>query len=286
MPFKIVKEKDGWFVINSITNKKYNKQPHKRKIDASNHMKALYSNIEEGGILNPVSFIKDRISGFTKGKRYDYSPSVRDYLAKNGNNRIIDIQLYRTPLQKWITKVLNGMSLTQFNNEMKKRGFDEMYHLFIKVRFQGGFARIEKNEVIEIQDWNPKYETDQNAQTMHIQMDNNILNRDNGDGTFGITINSLLNDTRKAIGDELYFMYDPFENNCQNFIINILNFNGLLDINPKAKDFIYQDITGLDKQLPFTHTIAKGITDLGAKVNILLKGRGLDLIFENEHIGY
>ena len=177
---------------------------------------------------------------------------------------------------------------------MKKRGYDNMFHLFVKLTFDINgvrrFARLEKNEVIMLQEWNPKFETDQNAEKLNIAMNNEILNKDNGDGTFGLTIQSLLDNTRKKIGDSAFFMYDPFGGidnknggNCQAFIYNVLDANGLLPDNKEARDFIYQDITGLDKQLPFTYKAAKTITDLGAKFDILLRGRGL---FQEHDLGY
>ena len=313
MPYEIVKSESpkGWFVV-SPDGTKHSKKPFKTKKEANAQMRALYVHMPqghaperrrirqrkhqqvEGGIFNPIKFIKERISGFTEGKRMDYTPSVRDYLKKNGLGRITNITLYRTPLQEWINKALSGLSIGQFNEEMKKRGFDAMFHLFVKLTFDLNgvrrFARLEKNEVIMLQEWNPKFETDQNAEKMNIVMNNQILNKDNGDGTFGLTIQSLLDNTKKAIGDEAFFMYDPFGGydnkkggNCQAFIYNVLNANGLLPDNKEAKDFLYQDISGLDKQLPFTYKAAKAITDLGSKFEILLHGRGL---FEEHNLGY
>jgi hypothetical protein len=303
MPYEVVKSESpkGWFVV-SPDGKQHSKKPFKTKKEAMTQMRALYANMPmkerkrirkhqqvKGGIFNPIKFIKERISGFTEGKRKDYTPSVRDYLKQNGLGRITNITIYRTPLEKWINKALAGLSLNQFNEEMKKRGYDSMFHLFVKLTFDLNgvrrFARLEKNEVIMLQEWNPKFETEQNVQKMNIVMNNQILNKDNGDGTFGITLQSLLDTTRKKMGDEKFFMYDPFTNNCQNFIYNVLDANGLLPDNKEVKDFLYQDITGLDKQLPFTHKVAKAITDLGAKFDVLKFGRGLDFTQEHE-LGY
>ena len=295
MPYKIIKSESpkGWYVV-SARGKHQSKKPHKTKKEAMAQMKALYANMPsdekhqvEGGIVNPFTWIKERISGFTEGKRMDYTPSVRDYLKKNGSGRITNITIYRTPLQSWINKALAGLSVGQFNEEMKKRGYDSMFHLFIKLTYDLNgvrrFARLEKNEVIMLKEWEPKFESEQNAEKMNIVMNNDILNRKNADGSFGVTIQSLLDTTRQKIGDSEFFLYDPFKNNCQNFILNVLTANNLLPANPEAKDFIYQDITGLDKQLPFTHKIASAITDLGAKFDILLHGKGLMI---EHNLGY
>jgi hypothetical protein len=298
MPYEVVKSETpkGWFVV-SPDGKQHSKKPFKTKKEAMVQMRALYANMPmkerkrikqvKGGIFNPITFIKERISGFTEGKRMDYTPSVRNYLKQNGLGRITNITIYRTPLQTAINLALAGISLNEFNEQMKKRGYDAMFHLFVKLTFDLNgvrrFARLEKNEVIMLLEWNPKFETDQNAEKLNIAMNNEILNKDNGDGTFGLTIQSLLDNTRKKIGDDLFFLYDPFNNNCQNFIYNVLDCNGLLPDNKEARDFIYQDITGLDKQLPFTYKAAKTITDLGAKFDILLRGRGL---FQEHDLGY
>jgi hypothetical protein len=311
MPYEVVKSEipKGWFVV-SPNGKQHSKKPFRTKAEAIAHRKALYANMPirerkqmrqrkqqqvEGGVFNPITFIKERISGFTEGKRMDYTPSVRDYLKQNGLGRITNITIYRTPLQTAINLALAGISLNEFNEQMKKRGYDAMFHLFVKLTFDINgvrrFARLEKNEVIMLQEWNPKFETDQNAEKLNIAMNNQILNKDNGDGTFGLTIQSLLDNTRKKIGDSAFFMYDPFGGidnknggNCQAFIYNVLDANGLLPDNKEARDFIYQDITGLDKQLPFTYKAAKAITDLGAKFDILKFGRGLD--FTEHDLGY
>jgi|TARA_R110002020_G_scaffold50665_5_gene142859 hypothetical protein len=44
MPFAITKDKQGYWVINSTTKKRYNKKPHKTKAQAQKHLTAISIN--------------------------------------------------------------------------------------------------------------------------------------------------------------------------------------------------------------------------------------------------
>jgi hypothetical protein len=81
-----------------------------------------------------------------------------------------------------------------------------------------------------------------------------------------ITVNELFERTKQRIGDRDFFTYDPFNNNCQNFITQLLKTMNLS--NQTSSSFVYQDIKGLREDLPgYTKYLAKGLTDIGAFVN-------------------
>jgi len=91
-----------------------------------------------------------------------------------------------------------------------------------------------------------------------------------------ITFGTLLGNAQKSVSVEEYFRYDPLTNNCQNYIITVLKANGILALNPKAQDFVYQDLGTLKAELPtYAQTIMKRLTDIAGRADIALHGYGL-----------
>jgi hypothetical protein len=82
-----------------------------------------------------------------------------------------------------------------------------------------------------------------------------------------ITLNEMVNRTRTMMGDEKFFTYDAFANNCQVFVKSLLQSVGLLT--PQAMSFLFQPVDKLLKELPgYTSKVARFVTDLGG----LMKG--------------
>jgi len=44
MPWKVVKRESGWYVVKEGSGKPVHKKPHKTRIEAIRHLKALYAN--------------------------------------------------------------------------------------------------------------------------------------------------------------------------------------------------------------------------------------------------
>ena len=83
------------------------------------------------------------------------------------------------------------------------------------------------------------------------------------------TINEMLEKARNNVGDHLFFSYDAFKNNCQNFIKYCLEAEGLFT--PQARDFLYQDIEELSKEMQqYVKTTANVLTYTGAVANKLM----------------
>ena len=81
-----------------------------------------------------------------------------------------------------------------------------------------------------------------------------------------LTLEELVKKPLERIGKEKYFVYDPFKQNCQIFIRDILTTFGLYS--KRVDDFVYQDITDIVKGLPwYVKYVAKGVTDLDATVS-------------------
>lgn len=91
-----------------------------------------------------------------------------------------------------------------------------------------------------------------------------------------ITLDILINNTKKYMGDKRFYDYEAFTNNCQMFIESILKANNLYT--EQAGDFLMQKIEGLHNDLnntgfSYVPKVVKKITDLGSIVSRLI-GKG------------
>jgi hypothetical protein len=79
-----------------------------------------------------------------------------------------------------------------------------------------------------------------------------------------ITLFDLMNNARRRFGESRYFSYDGFKNNCQDFLMMLLNASGLETADNKA--FIKQPLEQLIKKLPsYVPKVAKVVTDVANK---------------------
>ena len=226
-------------------------------------LKPKYQHLKGSGILSRfITKTKDKVIDVFSPRLNDYNNQTKRMLAKYGHEQIISMSIYRTPIPNMINKVINMISLGQWEQLKKKFGFDKFFHLALVLTLKNNKNIIvEKNEVINVSD---SYKTNSNTEVLPIEDYANII---------PTNINALLDRTRKAFNNDLlYFGYDAFTNNCQVFIKNILVSNGLY--NMKINNFLFQDIQQLTKELnPLTKGIMRGTTNIAATVNKLL-GKG------------
>lgn len=213
-----------------------------------------------------ASKVVSRVRDVSKGIRNDFSPSVRDLLAKIGNRPVVQLYVRRDPIVSLLNSALNFISRGKWNEVRAKYNYDKLFHLGLEAVVKmddandvlGRFV-MEKNEVINVS--YAKGFTDK-TEIMEVPLHG------------GITINELLGGARKVMGDK-FFPYDPFHNNCQDFIMAILNGSGLAT--PALTQFVKQPLEGVISELPgYTGKIAKTITNIGALANVALEGRGMN----------
>jgi hypothetical protein len=183
-----------------------------------------------------------------------YPPRVQDFLNKYGNDLISNITLRRAPIKGIINTLLNWISLGKWDELRKKYGYDTFYHLSMVFDVSNTSAVLEKNQIINL------------ATGYNQQPDTQILRIQNP----SVTVNELLDRTRKQMGDTNFFTYDAFTNNCQVFLLNVLKANSMLT--PTAQDFILQPIDKLVNELPsYMKPVAKTLTDIAAIGDIALQ---------------
>lgn len=232
---------------------------------SNNYIKDYSDDYVEGGRLGVP--LKDRFRAVKRGIRQDYSHSVYEYILRHYSDEIFRIEVCRRPISSAINTALNLMSLGKWNKMKHKYGYDTFYHLFIVAHMKSGNRIIiEKNAVINVGDFK-KFHS--NERCVPVPMNNFIK------------LGEFMKRGEAHMKDRNYFTYDPFKNNCQVFVFNMLRGNGLL--NEKLKDFILQDIDGIvSAQKPFLPKVAKAITDVGGLADKFLEGEtSRDEIKEN-----
>lgn len=223
-----------------------------------------------GDLWNAAKSVGKKVVGTIRnvvstGVRQDYPPYVRSLLSQIGNLPITEMYVRREPIQSLLNKALNFITRGKWSEAKSKYSYDSLFHLGLEVVVRMSESNninkryvIEKNAVIEI---SPAKAFEKDTEIMPVPM--------NGQGH---TINGLLNGARAVMGAK-FFPYDPFQNNCQDFIMGILTGNGLG--NQDVYNFVKQPIEELVKELPsYTGKVAKTITDLGGLVNTAIYGQG------------
>jgi hypothetical protein len=86
------------------------------------------------------------------------------------------------------------------------------------------------------------------------------------------TIFEMLEKARADVGDNKFFEYDAFRNNCQWFISYLLKGQGLYG--EREKEFVFQDISSIVAELPsYVTDFQRGVTDITATFNKITGGR-------------
>lgn len=179
-----------------------------------------------------------------------------DTIRKFGDNKIKSIRIERTPLGQGINTAGDVLTMGWFSNKIKSLGFDRLFHLALVLTLDNGREVIyEKNEQIYIK---TRWQKSDKTEIMKLP-----FNQDN------LTINLMIERTRKRLGDGSFFDYDAYKNNCQHFIKTSLETSGLLT--PEAKEFLYQDLEELYDEMkdkyPALPFITKALTRTQALLN-------------------
>jgi hypothetical protein len=187
---------------------------------------------------------------------------VRRFIEDNGNKRIESITVYRQPIMSIISKLLNILSLGRWDQAKSKIGYDDLYHLYMIVQFNDDTrAIIEKNQDVNVTD--DIKTRDANTNSIAIDMKGRQP-----------TLFELLDNTRKGMGDSRFYSYDFRSNNCQDFLLAILQYNGMSS--PQATSFIKQPLDQLVKTLPPDVAInATAGTKAASYINRFLQAIGM-----------
>jgi hypothetical protein len=211
-----------------------------------NHFKA-----QHGGKFITFPYVAS-FGGSVVDFRQNYPVNVQKYV--NDETPIKSLIICREPISNAINGLLNIVSLGGWNRAKKELGYDKLFHLYFIIN---GNLKLERNHVVTMGPSSLK----SNAERMYVNLPPGKP----------ITIGELLQKTAQLVGPDLQ-RYDPSSRNCQEFIIQVLRANGLL--NDTYKAFVLQDIESIFKKVPkYVHWIGQLTTDAANKLEEL-RGNG------------
>lgn len=174
-------------------------------------------------------------------------------LEHYGNFVITGLVVRRDPLNTVLTRTLNVLSLGAFEKAQRELGYDKLFHLSLVIELKKPMGRktqlfIEKNEVVNV---DLGRAPDPKSEFAYPQTP-----------VPPVTFRQFIQNAIDLKGDQL-FVYDAFQNNCQDFIITLLRANNVLT--PKVEEFVKQDAQAIAKRLPsFLPSAMRTITDIAA----------------------
>ncbi len=214
-------------------------------------LKEEHNHLEGAGIKDFIYKPIRKIKEYFK-PRQGYNNTTTKNLKLFGDLPIKSLQIVRTPIMNAIDKVLNIVSLGKWSQLKKEYSFDKLFHLALIANVGNKNLVIEKNEVINV---STSYKMSKDSEVMEIPLNGKIF-----------TTNEMLKKTLERIGSEKFYLYDGFKFNCQVFVRDCLESEGLYS--EQAKEFLFQDLEELAKKMPaFSKKIMNITTDLGASVN-------------------
>lgn len=178
----------------------------------------------------------------------DYPPSVKAYLRAHGSTPITSIKIFRHPIPNFIDRALDFVSLGKWSQLKAKYNYEKFYHLGLILN---NSIQLEREQTMKLHGTRPNKNDEFYPVTY----------------SKPITLSELLDTTVKQVGTR-FFRYSAFDNNCQEFVTQVLRANGLLT--PGASAFINQPVDQLVKELPgFIPRAAQLLTDVGGVADSL-----------------
>ena len=194
----------------------------------------------------------EKKAGKIIGAKLSFSNQIKKILDKYGNQKIRAIRIGRRPINSLVEKAFDIISLGKWSKLKNQYYYDRLFHLFLVITMDdGNVISFEKNSIVTMTDKDPRCSM-KDTECLELEYP-----------TDSITLDELVNKPLDRIGKEKYFVYHPFDQNCQIFLRDVLTTSGLYS--KKAEEFIYQDITEIVKRLPwYVKWVAKGVTDIDA----------------------
>lgn len=185
--------------------------------------------------------------------KHDYNKISRETLTKYGDILITRLEVRRHPLSSVLHKLLKFVTLG------KNLKYDTFFHLsLIATLANGKRIIIEKLETINI---SPNFESSNEDVYLNVP-----LNKKN------LTINNLVTDGRKYAGEDKWWSYNAFFNNCQYLIKYILIPASLYD--NVIDKFVFQDLKLLIEHTPsFAKFLVNAATTTAAVINKYIAGK-------------
>ena len=225
-----------------------------------------------GGIVSSTTnFIKSvgrkskEIVGKVISGNTGLPPAVKKILDKHGSQLIKEITIVRNPVGSALVSALSVASMGEFKKNLKASPYDKLFHLKLVITLQNGMkVSLEKVERVSMT-INPKKVKGEEELHMAIQKQ--------------LTLDQLYHNGEMKMGDKFY-PYSARDNNCQDFVMAILEGSGLASA--REKEFVKQNTTDLFGDDDFVRKLSNTLTDVGARFNVLLQGGAIKGIFRKK----
>lgn len=173
-------------------------------------------------------------------------PRVRALLSQVGDEEIKSITLFRKPI--------SVSAFGKYLGALKGTPYDDLFHLGMVIN---GKYTFDKQEVIKFF----KGGVPSGAETLTVPVNKKI------------TINELIERTKKRMGDNDFTRYSSKSENCQDLMVNVLAANGLSS--SEATKFIKQDTEKIFKNLPsYAEKLSDFVTGAQRVVERVIEGEG------------
>ncbi len=212
---------------------------------------------QEGGFLPVVAGIVG--AKFLSDKLLRRRPKpIRKFMENEGQKKIVSIKVCRSPVSKVLKSIINVVSLGMLKRKMKEKSYDELFHLFAVLEFEDGSIKtIEKNERVMVTNGD-KSTSNTVCAGKHIMKN-------------PITANKFISDAEKK-GDKNFWIYSADKYNCQRFIKDLMNAQGITQFD----SFIKQDTEDL---MPgYVKKFSNAITGIGGIVDFALRGGEYEMV--------
>lgn len=209
----------------------------------------------------------DRVKVAITGVRSNYPPNVRKWIADHGSEKMRRITIVREPINKYIDKALNLISLGGWEKAKSELGYSDMFHLFVIIDFEKGEdARLERNHVIEM--YKNNHNSYPNSDKINVPVGSGAATTRLSAGN--ITFGELMDNAYKKHGPAL-LKYSGSDNNCQIFVRDLLSSSGLY--NSSMNSFVMQDAKALVEKLhPAVKKVMDTVTDVADRADALVNG--------------
>ena len=131
----------------------------------------------------------------------DYNAQFRKVLEQYGNKPIKSIKVCRSPVQQAVQEAMNVVSLGAFKKRLSRQSYDAIFHIFSLITLEDGTVlTLDKQSQLTLKVGSKSYQDSIDVSPPFS------------------TISEMLNNTRKSMGDSLFFGYNAKSNNCQVFL--------------------------------------------------------------------
>lgn len=172
----------------------------------------------------------------------------KKFLQHYGHCKIQNIFVCKTNVNPYLEKALDILSFGKWSETKKKHNFKTMYHLFL---------------ILDIED-------DENIKSVYFEKLNGIQCNEYKEFYFSekipiqkecnVTLKEFFENTQKEMLQS-FWTYDPFKNNCQDFVIASLKANNVFS--DPIYEYMKQDVKYAVKDLPpFTNSISTTLSFL------------------------